>query len=285
MLLPLQTSSEYLGYKAISDMTNDMISDYSGTLQAVMIGVKALAVVFVLLNWLKEYLDGLKSPEKHRGITPYSLVVGILFIALISNFNVVSDYIDKMLGAYEESFSVQATDNIYNFTRGWIDDMEEETIQEEETFGESVMNTASSVVGSIVSFFRNIGDIWWWIYQLLKGIAWFINALLYPVYLLERGFLLLVMKFAMPLILALGTVQAYRQLVKKWILLYCAVFVSGLFLMLATNFCDATFAIITRTFGLMDNNDSQSMLFLVVVFAKAKLYKAAVEMSYKLFNA
>lgn len=275
-------------YETVTSVTNEILLTNNAVISGIFIAVKTLAISFVLLTWLKEYLQGIDKTGQKLPISFYSIGKGIACILLIAQFNVVTDLLDKGLGAYESSFNIEASDNMYSIGESWMDEYDENIIEEEEQKG--FLGRAWDGIQNGVSFLKNAVDIWYWILQIVKFIAWGVNMMVYPIFLLERGFLLLIMKIALPLILALWMIPAYKQIVAKWVMLYCAIFITGLFFILATQFCDAAYAMLAQ----QDNvswafefyqNAGKTATFLIIAFAKVKLYKGAVDLSYKIFNA
>lgn len=285
-LLASAGPGEYLSYEAITSAANNMVFESSSVLTGAMYGVKGIAILFILLTWMKNYIEGLKDPENHRGISWDKIFFGILYVLLVINCDYISNVADGVLGSYEKSFNISASTEMYSFTESWITDMQDEIIEEEEEkgFWSNIIDKVSGFASSAKDLFVNFGDIWWWLFLVIKGIAWFVNLIVYPIFLLERSFLLMLMKFAMPLILALGALKSYRKLVSRWLALYCAVFITGLFFILATQFCDQVFGGIVMDSGIINANDSKALLFIVIAFAKAKLYKGGKDLADKLFN-
>lgn len=272
---------EVLSYENISAVCGNIAEDNLTVLPVVITGTKILAVTFLLMNWAKRYFESLKNPDR-PGLTMYNILGGILYVALILNFSWCMEMLDKGLGAYQESFMRSDVKSVYDsLFSDWAEQIEEAT-ESEDVF----TDTATATLGVVQQLFGFIGDPWRWILEILKPIGYLVNLLTFPLFLLEREFLLMLMKIAMPLVLALGALEMYRDMVKKWVLIYCAVFISGLFLILATQFCDLFYAEVSRSFNLQEEDGYvQVALFLVAVFAKVRLYKAAVTISYKIFNA
>ena len=287
MILPLIDfdMDTYLSYQNVTEVCNQILLEKGSLVEGVMIGAKILGVTFVLLYWLTKYAQGLKpdASEKKLGLTPHNIVVGILYVFLIIGFNHVTDWLDRGLGAYEASFGVEMSSEMYKaLDDDWIKEDQDAITSSEDT---DVWDTTVQMAKDVGTMLMNMGDIWWWGLQLLKFLGWLVNAMVMPIFLLERGFLLLIMKIACPLILALGANEIYRDLVKRWILLYCAIFLTGLFFIFATQFCDEAYRSLVVNGDMADDNWSKVIIFAVVVFAKVKLYKGAVELSYKIFNA
>lgn len=287
MWLPLITwdMDRYLSYDNITQVCNSILVDKGELVHNVLIGTKILAVAFILLYWLIKYAESLKGNDADgkSGITVYNIVRGVVYIVLVCSFNNIVDMVDRGLGAYDASFGVKATYQMYEaLDEDWIAEDEEQAIQNAESSG--FWDSSMNVVNQIGHWIANLGDIWWWGLQVLKIVGWLINIMVMPIFLLERGFLLVLMKISFPLILALGANEAFQGLLKKWLGLYCAIFLTGLFFILATQFCDEAYRMIVNEGGMADDNQAKTIIFAVVVFAKVKLFKGAIELSYKLFN-
>lgn len=278
----LPDMGQYLSYETVTSICNNVLQEQGSVVDNVMTGAKVLGVAFVVLYWMKEYLAGLKSNDANgkNGISLHAIGRGIVYILVILNLNVISDLCDRGLGAYENSLELQTGDNMYSssYTEEWMKEDEDALAEEDD---EPWYQTA---INAVTDFIVPFSDVFYILLMIVKGIAWLVNVLAFPIYLLERGFLLLIMKVTFPLLIALGANEAYRALVRKWILLYCAVFLTGAFFLLATQFCDLVYKGFNEYYGYDFGSWARVVMFCVVAFAKPKLYKGAVEISYKLFN-
>lgn len=275
----------YLSYDNITQVCNEILMDKGSLVQGVLVGAKILGVTFILLYWIIKYAEGLKNndADKKSGITVHNILAGVVYMVLICSYNNIVDVMDRGLGAYQASIDAQPSYQIYKaLDEEWIAEDEEEAIRNAEN--SSFWSASMDAMEQVAHWITNFGDIWWWGLQVLKILGWLINVMVTPIFLLERGFYLLLMKIVFPLILALGANEAFRGWVKRWIGLYCAIFLTGLFFILAMQFCDEAYRMIINAGGMADDNQAKTIIFAVVVFTKVKLFKGAIELSYKLFN-
>lgn len=290
MFLPLFQFDvdNYLSYDNVTQVCNNILMNQGSLVDNVIVGAKILGIAFVLLYWIVQYAKGIdrNQGDKMSGITTHKIIVGVLYILLIASYNHVFDLLDRGLGAYEASIGVEVSDSMYQaMDEDWIAEDQKNALEEAESESSSTWDATVSMAKDLGKIVTNMGDLWWWCLQLLKVVAWCVNIMVLPIFLLERGFLLLLMKIAFPLVLALGANEIYRDLVKKWILLYCAVFITGLFFILATQFCDEVYRTLINAGNMSEDSYAKLIIFAVVVFAKVKLYKGAIEISYKIFNS
>ena len=91
-----------------------------------------------------------------------------------------------------------------------------------------------------------------------------------------------------------SALEQFRPMLMKWIRMYMAVFMTGLFFLFVTWFCDSVYYGLAEKFnqyagmggtGVPDgDNISRVILFSVVVFTKAKLYSHSITLSNRIFE-
>lgn len=281
-----------LSQESLTRITQEIVSGVDSMIAPVFLGTKILAVAFILINWGKKLLEGMdKAKEEGSGFSlkPTDILYGMLYILLIMNINLLTDGLDNLLASYAGSFEVENSQSMYNPL--------EELILVDETRNmpnEDWMDAGVAVMSSFAETLTNVIDPFYWLLSILKAVAWLVNVIVYPIFMLERAFLLMILKVVLPLVLALAALEEFRPMLMKWIRMYMAVFMTGLFFLFVTWFCDSAYYGMARMFnqyagiagtGTPDgDNITRLILFTVVVFTKVKLYGHSITLSNKIFE-
>lgn len=283
-----------LSQSNINEVTQEIVSKAGSMTAPLMIGAKGLAVTFLLVNWIKEYLDYLDQKNKGNKVmlpfTPSKIIYSVFYIALILNVNVLLNGIDDMLTSYGEEFKLENSQAMYSP----IEEIIKLDMEGEEKADNAVGTTATGLVGSFMNALYNVVNmvnIFWWLLGAMKVIAWLVNVIVYPMFLLERAFLLMLLQIGLPLVLALGALEKFRPMVWGWFKIYIAVFMTGLFFMFVTWFCDEFYFTMSQKH--LDSGGAQmgaiyaakSIVFMVIVFTKVKLFQACISLSNRMFKS
>lgn len=119
----------------------------------------------------------------------------------------------------------------------------------------------------------------WLMMNLLKPVGDFLNTLVYPSFWLQRKLLLYLIQIIAPLVIVVGAIKPFRELWKKWFLLYAAVWCTGPALAISHIFIEQAYA------GLVGSGiGSVMMWYLMVSFCRHKIYQGSVDFMYKVFN-
>lgn len=278
--------------ETLTEITQQVVSSVDSMIAPLFLGTKVLAMVFILINWSKKLLEGMdKAREEGKGfsIKPTDILYGMLYILLILNIDILTDAMDNLLASYAGSFQVENSQSMYNPL--------EELILVDETRNmaqEDWMDAGIAVMSRFAETLTNVIDPFYWLLSLLKGVSWLVNVMVYPVYMLERAFILMILKVVLPLVLALAALEEFRPMLMKWIRMYMAVFMTGLFFLFVTWFCDSVYYGLAAKFnqyagiagtGTPDgDNITRLILFTVVVITKTKLYGHSITLSNKIFE-
>lgn len=291
--------SGFLSYedtqKAIDSIANNFTNDY---IEKAVIICKGLAVAFVILNFIKEFSRS--SGKDGAPISVYTLLFNVFLVYLLVNTTQILAFTDSFLSEFGKNFEAMNTRGetpAQAFNR-W----DAEYAAAVEDYYKKTINIP--VLGAIERGIDLIGDyvlngFYSVILYIVKGIAYCMELLTYPVFLIERGFLLLMMKIIAPLAFALTVLDGQRSMFMKWIKVYSAIYLTGLFFILITWFCNALFIEIADRFldrayggipsdgwlkGAGDRHLMQVIVFSAIVLAKLKLYSAAVSLSHRIFS-
>ena len=281
-----------LSQERLNTVTQQVMSSVDSMIAPVFVGTKVLALAFILINWGKKLLEGMdraKEEGKSFSLKPTDIVYGMLYILLVANINAVTDGMEDLLASYAGSFQVENSQRLYNPL--------EELLLVDETQNmpqETWMDSGVAIMSRFAETLTNAVDPFYWILSILKVLAWLINVIVYPIFMLERAFILMILKVMLPLVLALAALDEFRGMLMKWVRMYMAVYMTGLFFLFVTWFCDSVYYSMAERFnqyggmgglGIPDgDNLTRLILFTVVVFAKTKLYSHSITLSDKIFQ-
>jgi len=293
----------FLGYDAVQSAIDSIALKITETqLGKAVIWAKGLAVAFVVLNFMKEMLKNLKSDMGGQIFSFYSAAMTLFFIFILWNTESVLGLADACLQEFSNLFkNMPGADNSMDgtFSR-WCQEYEE-AYTEYKRQNESSVPLIGDVYTILLSIFDLFNSAFYFIILVvIKGLAWVINGLAYPVFLIERGFLLIIMKITAPLLFALAVMEKHRDLVWRWLKIYAAIFLTGLFFILVTWFTDLLFVTLSRQFldnayagqtqtafgietGFMDRHLIQVCFYSAIVFSKVKLYATSISIANRLF--
>lgn len=292
--------SGFLSYqdtqRAIDNIANNFTNDY---IEKAVLICKGLAVAFVILNFIKEYSKS--SGKDGAPISVHTLLFNIFLIYLLINTTQILSFTDSFLSAFSKNFetmNAQGETPAQAFAR-WdteyqkaVDEYYKATSSNIPILG-AIEAEVTKIVDQILNGFYSV------ILYLVKAIAYVLELLAYPVFLIERGFLLLMMKIIAPLAFALTVLESQRGMFMKWIKIYSAIYITGLFFILINWFCNSIFIEISDLYldrayggvptdgfinGAGDRHLMQVIVFSAIVMAKIKLYSSAVSLSHRIFS-
>ena len=281
-----------LSQDTLIGVTQSVESGVSSMIAPLFTASKALAVTFIHINWIKRVIEGMdkaKEGGKSFNLKPTDILYGILYIILILNINVITNGLEELLASYSASFDVENSQRMYNPL--------EELILVDETKNmpnDNWMDSSVAVMSRFAEVVTNLADPFYYLLAILKVLSWLINVIVYPIFMLERAFILMILKVVLPLVVALAALDEFRPMLMKWIRMYAAVYMTGLFFLFVTWFCDSVYFSLAEKYnqyggmgglGIPDgDNMVRIVLFSVVVFTKIKLYSHSITLSNKIFE-
>lgn len=293
----------FFGYDAVQGAIDSISLHLSDTkIGQAVTWAKGLGVAFVILNFMKEMLRNLKPDMGGQPFSYYSVAMNLFFIFILWNTEQVLGLADACLNEFASIFKTMdgADTSIDAIFSRWCQEYEEAHAAYKQQNASSM-----PVIGDLYTVLLSILDLissafYFIVLVIVKGLAWLVNGLAYPVFLIERGFLLIIMKITAPLLFALAILEKHRDLVWRWLKIYAAIFLTGLFFILVTWFTDLLFVTMSRQFldnaysgvhqtvfevdaGYLDRHLIQVCFYAVIVFAKVKLYATSISIANRLF--
>ena len=253
--------------------------------QFALIGIKALAVLFFLINILKKYTEGMVSTDGNTwGLTPTELVKNVLVVLLVIFSDQALNYFDAILVSIE----TQYRDTAPALLPLQLQDMPIEADVGALDAAKKAMALMYEALVTPLFGFRIFAFI-------ISLILWLIDLFIYPLFLAERYFLLGILQAFFPLVISLAVFEKFRSMAYGFFKLYAGVyllvpafflvnvFVNNLYTEISDNFWPALFGtdMGNRIFAPVVELGSIGF----IVFLKFKLYRKASSFTLRLFSS
>ncbi|HBT08896.1 MULTISPECIES: hypothetical protein [Leeuwenhoekiella] len=252
--------------------------------QFTITGIKTLAVLFFLINILKQYNEGIADKEGYTwGLRPQELAKNFAIVLLVIFSTQILGFFDSILLAVESQYRDTAPALLPL-------QMQDIPIEEEVGMLEATKAAMSLLYEALVTplfgfkIFAFIGSI----------ILWILDLFIYPLFLAERFFLLGIMQAFFPLVLSLSVFEKFRSLAYGFFKLYAAVYMLVPAFFLVNIFINAIYTEINENFWeQLFGTDYMEGFFAPVVqfgsvgfivFLKFKLYRRATSFTLRLFT-
>ncbi|MEM9866344.1 MAG: hypothetical protein AAF765_01565 [Bacteroidota bacterium] len=256
-------------------------SDFS---QYTIVGIKALGVLFFLVNILKKYNEGVADRHGYTwGLSRGDLAKNFAIVLLVIFSTQILGFFDGILVAIEGQ---------YRSTAPALLPLQLQDIPIEENVGplDAAAKAMALLYEALVTPVFGIKMFSFGIGLVL----WMIDLFIYPLFLAERYFLLGILQAFFPLVISLAVFEKFRTMAYNFFKLYAAVymlvpafFLVNVFVNLLYSEINANFW--TNLFGAP--TDSNIIKILVeaatigfIVFLKFKLYKLAITFTLRLFT-
>jgi len=216
-------------------------SDFS---QYTITGMKALAVLFFLINILKKYNEDLAATDGHTwGLTPTELVKNFAFVLLVIFSTQVLGVFDAILVAIETQ---------YRDTAPALLPLQLQDVELEQDVGtlEAAKKAMAILYEALVTPLYGMKMLAF----ITGGVLWLLDLYIYPLFLAERYFLLGIMQAFFHLVISLAVFEKFRSLAYTFFKFYAGVymlvpafflvnvFVNNLYTEINTNFYEDLFS-------------------------------------------
>jgi hypothetical protein len=256
-------------------------SDFS---QYTIVGMKALAVLFFLINILKKYNEGIATTDGHTwGLTPTDLAKNFLIVLLVIFSTQVLDVFDGILVAIESQ---------YRDTAPALLPLQLQDVDLERDVGalEAAKKAMAILYEALVTPLYGLKMLAF----IIGVILWLLDIFIYPLFLAERYFLLGTMQAFFPLVISLAVFEKFRNLAYTYFKLYAGVYMLVPAFFLVNAFVNNLYTEINTNFwGSLFGSDWGSEFFAPViqlgsigfiVLLKFKLYRKATSFTLRLFT-
>jgi len=247
-------------------------------------GMKALAVLFFLINIIKKYYEG--------GTTRTGLTWGLTPTDLIRNFAVVLVVLfsTEVLGTFDTI--LVAIEGQYRETAPELIPLGLQEVEVTEEPG--LLDAASKAMGLLYEWlstpFLGLRTLAW----MGSVVLWIMDLFIYPLFLAERYFILGVMQAFFPLVISMAVFEKFREMGYRFFRLYAAVYMIVPAFFLVNVFVNTLYQEVVESFWPnLFGTDFGSELFAPVielagigfiVLLKFKLYKRATTFTFRLFS-
>tara|TARA_B100000949_G_C14262551_1_gene443503 strand:- start:193 stop:1035 length:843 start_codon:yes stop_codon:yes gene_type:complete len=257
-------------------------SDFS---QYTITGMKALAILFFLINVIKKYNEGIAARDGHTwGLTPTELVKNFAVVLLVLFSDQVLDAFDTILVGIETQYRSTAPDLLPL-------QLQDMSIEADAGIMDAARKGMALLYEALVSPLFGMRLLAF----IISVFLWLLDLFIYPIFLAERFFLLGVMRAFFPLVISLAVFEKFRSLAYSFFKLYVAVYMLVPAFFLVNIFINALYGELTDNFWVnLFGTDYGSSVFAplvelgtigFIVFLKFKLYRRATSFSLKLFGA
>lgn len=278
LAIPLIGGLEYV------DTVFQTIKD-SDFLQYTIVGMKALAILFFLVNILKKYNEGVANRDGYTwGLTPTELIKNFIIVILVIFSSQVLDVFDNILVAIEGQYRSTAP----SLLPLQLQDLE---IEDDINGLEAASKGLALLYEALTTPLYGLKIVAF----ILSVFLWLLDLFIYPLFLAERFFLLGIMQAFFPLVISLAVFEKFRSMAYTFFKLYAAVYMLVPAFFLVNVFVNALYVEFTTNFWVnLFGFDFGSSFFApiielgtigFIVFLKFKLYKRATSFTFKLFSA
>mgnify|MGYP001148724846 CR=1 FL=1 len=246
-------------------------------------GMKALAVLFFLINIIKKYYEGGANNQGVTwGLTPTELIKNFAVVLVVIFSTQVLDAFDAILVAIEGQ---------YRGTAPTLLPLGLQEIEVEEDLG--LLDATAKAMGLLYEWLATpflgirMGAFG------LGLILWVLDLFIYPLFLAERYFLLGIMQAFFPLVISMAVFEKFREMGYRFFKLYAAVYMIVPAFFLVNVFVNELYQEVTDNFWPnLFGTDFGSELFAPVIelagvgfiiLLKFKLYKRATSFTLRLF--
>tara|TARA_R110002012_G_scaffold295491_1_gene492074 strand:- start:31246 stop:32088 length:843 start_codon:yes stop_codon:yes gene_type:complete len=256
-------------------------SDFS---QYTIVGMKALAVLFFLINVLKKYNEGIAATDGHTwGLTPTELAKNFLIVLLVIFSTEVLGVFDGILVAIETQ---------YRDTAPALLPLQLQDVDLERDVGalEAAKKAMALLYEALVTPLYGLKVLAF----ILGVMLWLMDLFIYPLFLAERYFLLGIMQAFFPLVISLSVFEKFRSLAYTFFKLYAGVYMLVPAFFLVNVFVNNLYTEISTNFwGNLFGTDWGSEFFAsiielgtigFIVLLKFKLYRRATRFTLRLFT-
>ena len=277
LAIPLIGGLEYV------DAVFQTIKD-SDFLQYTIVGMKALAILFFLINILKKYNEGVANRDGYTwGLTPTELIKNFIIVILVIFSSQVLDVFDNILVAIEGQYRSTAP----SLLPLQLQDLE---IEDDISGLEAASKGLALLYEALTTPLYGLKIVAF----ILSVFLWLLDLFIYPLFLAERFFLLGIMQAFFPLVISLAVFEKFRSMAYTFFKLYAAVYMLVPAFFLVNIFVNALYVEFTTNFWVnLFGFDFGSSFFApiielgtigFIVFLKFKLYKRATSFTFKLFT-
>ncbi|WP_196888959.1 hypothetical protein [Aureivirga sp. CE67] len=266
--MPFSYEMFYQLYQNFFD--NEWLSD-------ILLGIKFFAIAFILINIWSHLVDSTQENKITFPIKINRLLASVIMVLILASYNHVLNFLDQLLIGFDEYFN-----NSYpNYEYFVKDDVTE--VVDDNNWEDKMKEMSYGVLDFLKNPIYLISNI---IYYIL----WLIDCAVYGVFLLERFFFIGVLKLLGAIAICMAVFEKFRDLFYKWLKLYIALYllIIPFFLIIAFgHYLDELtkdiLKILPVNVMLLQADFYRSIVLLIIVWLKFRLFKRSYDLVYKIF--
>lgn len=266
------------GYTFIKEIFDDVLLDER--LFWVNMSYKALALSFFLIavysNALSSKWDWAEAKlpfDKNKLLTSFGVVLLIIF------YDKLLFFLDDILSPLDKALAT----NLPYLPDLTLDNAP--TGQKEE---KDILESLKAIADMVMKFFSNPSFI---MLKVCYGIFWVFDQIVYGLFLVERFFFLTILKILGPMVICLAIFEKFRDLLRKWVLLYIGLYLLAipffLVILITNTIMEDLYRPVEDDVVLAITGFTNVYLTAIAglsLFLKYRLFKKSTEMVYKIFT-
>lgn len=236
--------------------------------------LKIIAIAFFLLNVYTNMFSklGNRLGNAQLPFDQSKLFSSVFMVLLIIFYDKLLGFLDGILLGLDGTYSH------FSPTDFAIEEPELK-VSEDEADSESMMKEFAADAIQIFA------DPTYIIFKLLEGIAWVVDVAMYGIFLLERFFIIGLLKVLGAFAIAISVFEKFRDLFYKWIKLYIAVYLLIFPFFLILGFAAFAFEFFSEPLKQfpIGTTPIKVVLLTILIWFKLRLFKKSYDIVYKVF--
>lgn len=182
-----------------------------------ILGTKIVSIVLLVVYWYNKFFafsdEAVQGDDKKiTPITPNDIFLGIAIVALVGGYNYILDLLDFALTDIEQGYIT-----VYNSSIFTPYEFVNEDVTSEGFSLELLTLEIKEYLAALIDPFN-------WVLNILQTVFWLIDSFIYGAYLIERFFLLGILKMFGSLLLAFAVIPKLQKLFWGWLFTYIGIF-------------------------------------------------------------
>ena len=220
----------------------------------------------------------IKENENEKSL-PYILIRGLIFIGLITLSTQLFEITDNAFSALEEEFISEYSESFY--VTNLAEDPYDKNVEEKDISIWSIEYLLSMIM-QYIKMITSGGVIFGYTVSIF---LYMFDGIIYALFLVERFFVLGIIKLFAPLIIAFSIFEKYNNMIYdlgkaalRWYLVIIPFFIVNIFCgQIVKNMPDALSKIAGETGGEVLFRISTTLFYILIILIKFKLYKKSKE--------
>ncbi len=242
--------------------------------------VKVLAVGFLIFNFVMLYWkDSAENTQRSStaGLSFSSLSKYIISVLLVLFSTQILSFLDSFLLLIDQKFIEISPPNMPIPLANY-------SVEEVDSDGWDLLKTAG------LKLLNPLGFVYEFAAFVITFLVWLLDLFIFPLFLAERFFLLMVMRVFFPVVITFSVLEKFQDLQIRFYKLYIGVWLIVPALFLVNIFINKTYEVFPKIFNTSGGTDNMNDTFLklgasiFILLLKFKLYSVARNHVLKMFS-